>query len=317
MRHQFTRAVALALTLLTLVSLLAGCKDTVKPVVTDTSQRNDADTSRTPVENAADTSRTPVENARIGVMTGSTNELYAAENYPDADKQSFNNYVDSTTALDAGKLDYAMMDYTSALRFIRANRNLEIVSDALTDEQLSLGISKHNPELAQKVSTVVDKYLADGTMDEIIAHWIHPDGSDYDVVEMPKLENAPKIKVAIVTSREPTTFLLDGKHAGMDVELIDRVLYELGYQAEYIDMEWSGVIASMESGKTEMAFGMYNTPERAEKLLFSAPYFANSQVLVARKIGETTAAKAVSFDTARYGITSVVAQDYLSQKYPS
>ncbi|HWS41929.1 MAG TPA: ABC transporter permease subunit [Pseudoflavonifractor sp.] len=232
---------------------------------------------------ASDTQRVPVESARIGVMEGSTNEIYAKEHYPDANLMSFKNYVDSTAALDAGKLDYAMMDYTSALRFIRSNRNLEIASGALTDEKVCLGISKNQPELAQKVSSRVDKYLADGAMDEIISHWIKPDASDYDVVETPKLTGAPKIKVAIIASREPTTFLLNGQYAGLDIELIDRVLYELGYQAEYLDMELGAVIASIDSNKADMTLGMYNTPERAEKLLFTAPYFSNPQVLVTRQ----------------------------------
>lgn len=261
--------------------------------------------------------RVPVESARIGVMEGSTNEVYAEEHYPAADRQSFKNYVDSTVALDAGKLDYGMMDYTSALRFIRSNRNLELASDALTDEKLCLGVSKNQPEFAKKVSDIVDKYLADGTMDEIISHWIKPDGSDYDAVETPKLEGAPKIKVAIVSSREPTTFVMNGQCAGLDVELIDRILYELGYQAEYLDMEWGAVITAMGSDKADMTLGMYNTPERAEKLLFTAPYFANPQVLVARKTGETAPTVAVTPETARFGIISVVAQDYLSEKYPN
>lgn len=241
---------------------------------------DNADTSD---KNAANDSRISVETSRIGVMTGATNELYAVEHYPNASIQSFNNYVNSTAALSAGKLDYAMMDYTTALRFTRDNPNLEIVSEALTDETFCLGISKSKPELAKKVSAVVDKYLADGTIDEIISHWIKYDGSDYDVVETPKLKDAPKINVAIVSSREPTSFVLDGRYVGLDIELIDRILYELGYQAEYMDMEWSAVIAAVGSGKAYMSFGMYNTPERAEKLLFSVPYFDNPQVLVSRR----------------------------------
>lgn len=265
----------------------------------------------------SDTQRVSVESARIGVMEGSTNEVYAEELYPKATLMNFKNYIDSTAALDAGKLDYAMMDYTSALRFIRSNHNLEIASDALTEEKVCLGISKNQPQLAQKVSTVVDKYIADGTMDEIISHWIKPDGSDYNVVKTPKLTDAPKVKVAIIASREPTTFLLNGEYAGLDVELIDRVLYELGYQAEYQDMELGAVIAAVESNKADMTLGMYSTPEREEKLLFTSPYFTNPQVLLARRISEKVSTAGIALETGRYGITSVVAQDYLSKKYPN
>lgn len=261
--------------------------------------------------------RVSVESARIGVMEGSTNEVYAEEHYPEASILNFKNYVDSTAALNAGKLDYALMDYTSALRFIHSNQTLEIASDALTDEKVCLGFSKNQPELAQKVSVVVDKYIADGTMNEIISHWIKSDGTDYDVVETPKLAGAPKVKVAIIASREPTTFLLDGKYAGLDIELIDRALYELGYQAEYLDMELGAVIASIDSNKADMTLGMYSTPERMEKLLFTAPYFTNPQVLLARKTEEKVSTDAITMETARFGITSVVAQDYLAGKYPN
>ncbi len=314
MRQKLLRGTAFMLTLLILVSLFVGCNGNTKTAVTEDTQKNDTAYKTQQIADS-EPQRVPVETARIGVMDGSTNAVYAEKNYPDADRQSFKNYVDSTAALDSGKLDYAMMDFTSALRFVRSNRNLEIVSDALTDEKVCLGINKSQPELAKKVSSVVDQYLSDGTMEEIISHWIKPDGSDYETIETPNLPDAPKIKVAIIASREPTTFLLDGQYAGMDIELIDRVLYDLGYQAEYLDMELGAVIASIDSNKADMTLGMYSTPERQEKLLFTAPYFANPQVLLARK-NDVTTKVTVTPETARYGITSIVAQDYISSKYP-
>lgn len=227
--------------------------------------------------------RPPAEEARLGVMVGSTNEMYAESNYPDADIERFNNYVDSSAALLGNKLDYAMMDYTSALNFVRYNKELEIVSDFLTDEKLCLGINQNKPELAEQFSDIVDQYLTDGTMDEIISHWIKEDGSDYTVVDTPKLENAPVLKAAIITSREPTTFMLDNAYAGMDIELIERIAFELGYRVEYLDMELSGLITAMGSNKADICMGIYKTPEREQQLLFTSPYFTNPQVMIAKK----------------------------------
>lgn len=239
-----------------------------------------------------DSNRVAVETARVGVMDGSTNEIYAEEHYPNADRQNFKNYVDSTAALSAGKLDYAMMDYTNALRFTRSNPDLEIASEFLTDEKLCIGVSQSNPELYTKVNEVMDRFLTDGTVDAAVDHWIKPDGSDYDVVETPKLPDAPKIKVAIVSSREPTSFIMNGQFAGLDIEIIDRILYELGYQPEYMDMEWGAVMIAVGSGKVDMTLGMYNTPERAEKLFFTESYFTNPQLLVARKNEDSKAVEA-------------------------
>jgi len=235
--------------------------------------------------------RPAVESARVGVMIGSTNEIFAETNYPQAELHRFNNYVDSSAALLGFKLDYAMMDYTSALNFTRNNVELEIVSDFLTDEWLCIGISMDNPELHRKISEVVDRYLADGTMDEIIANWLRNDGSDYPEIEFPRNENAPVLTMAIVSSREPTTFISNGKYVGADIELMERIAYELGYQMSYLDMEWGAVVPAMASSRADVCLGMYSTPERREKILFTTPYLKNPQVLIARKLDTETIQK--------------------------
>ncbi len=234
-------------------------------------------------QEAGSSARPPVETARIGVMVGSTNELFAEALYPNAKIYKFNNFVDSAAALAAGKLDYAMMTYSNALRFVQSDKEMEIASDFLNEEKMCLGVAKTNPALYEKVAAEVDRLLADGSVAEMIARWIRPDGSAYPSVELPLLADAPIVKVAIVSSREPTTFLLNGQYAGLDVELICTVLYNLGYRPEFLDMEYAAVPAAIESGKADMTLGMYNTPERAERILFTAPYFPNPQVLLARK----------------------------------
>jgi polar amino acid transport system substrate-binding protein len=231
-------------------------------------------------------SRPTVENSRLGVMTGSTNEIFAETNYPNAQLHRFNNYADSSAALLGNKLDYAMMDYTSAINFTRNNPQLEIVSDFLTDEWLCLAVNKNNPELHRQISEIVDRYLQDGTMDKILANWLRNDGSDYVVPDIPQHENAPALRMAIVSSREPTTFMLNGRYAGTDIELMERIAYELGYKVEYLDMEWGGVISALGSDRADVALGMYSTPERQEQVLFTSAYLANPQVLIAQKVDE-------------------------------
>ncbi len=231
---------------------------------------------------AAEKKDIPVETSRLGVMVGSTNEKYADEHYGNAKIERFNNYVDSTAALLSNKLDYAMMDYTSALNFTRYNKELILASEFLTDEKLCIGLNKSKPELTQGFRDKVDAYIADGTMDEIISHWIKEDGSSYDVVDTPVLENAPIIRAAIVSTREPTTFVLNNEYAGLDIELINRIVYDLGYRVEYSDMQWGAVIAALGSDKFDVTLGMYNTPERADKVNFTSPYFTNPQVLITK-----------------------------------
>ncbi len=224
-----------------------------------------------------------VENARIGVMVGSTNDVYAGTHYPKAKLQRYNNYVDSLAALRGNKIDYAMMDYTSALNAVRYNTDVAIVSDFLTDEKLCLGVNKNNPELYEKVYALVNQYLEDGTMDEMIAHWIKKDGSAYDTPDYKILDAGPVLNVAVILTREPTTFMLNGKEAGLDIELWYRIAYDLGYQLKFYDMELSSLISAMGSDKMDVCLGIYSTPERAKLVLLTEPYFANPQVLLSKK----------------------------------
>lgn len=227
--------------------------------------------------------RPPVEKARVGVMVGSTNEQYAADHYKNAQIEHFNNYVDSMAALTDDKIDYSMMDYTSGLNFTRHNSQLKIIPGYLTNEKLCLAINKNNPELTKQFSEEVDKYLANGTMDKIISHWIRPNGGDYTYVKIPVRKNAPVLHMAIDATREPLCFLSNNKYTGMDVELAERIAYDLGYKIEISNMQFAGIVAAMQSGKADISCGMYNTPARAQRVNFTSPYFTDGQVLVVKK----------------------------------
>lgn len=224
-----------------------------------------------------------IEEARIGTMLGSVNETLIPKKYPKADIQVYNNYVDSCAALIAGKIDYAAMDYASAKNFIRNYNELYLRPEPLSDEMTSMALSKNNTELTQKINDILNRYLEDGTMDEIIAHWFPEDDSDYVIVEIPKAEDGSVLKVAVSTLTEPRCFMKDGEITGMNVELIGKIAYELGMQVEYQDLDFAAMVDSLQSGKSDVVAALYETPERAEKVDFTVGYFANPQVLVVRE----------------------------------
>jgi polar amino acid transport system substrate-binding protein len=146
-----------------------------------------------------------------------------------------------------------------------------------------MALNKNNPELNQKINVVLNRFLSDGTMDEIIAHWFPETGAEYKIVDVPKNTSGSVLKVAVTSLTEPRCFVKDGELTGMNVELMDRIAYELGMQTEYQDMDFSAMIDSLQSGKSDVIAAMYKTPERAEKVDFTAGYFPNPQVFVVSK----------------------------------
>jgi polar amino acid transport system substrate-binding protein len=75
-----------------------------------------------------------------------------------------------------------------------------------------------------------------------------------------------------------------GVLTGFEVELADALARELGVRAKFVQNDWSTLVPSLERGTFDMAMnGLEVTPARAERILFSRPYYLFSEQLVARR----------------------------------
>jgi polar amino acid transport system substrate-binding protein len=84
----------------------------------------------------------------------------------------------------------------------------------------------------------------------------------------------------------PFQFQRGGRIVGFDVEMIDLVARELGVRQAIIDTPFEGIQSGedLNARKCDLAAAaMTITPERREKIAFSAPYFDADQALLVRK----------------------------------
>ncbi len=228
------------------------------------------------------TSLPPMETAKLGAMIGSTDETLAEHNYPKAELFRYNNYMDEAAALEANKIDYALMDYANAWNYERYNKKLTMLPQKLTNNISAMALNKNNKELNKKMNEIVNRYLSDGTMDTIISHWFREDGSDYVIEDTAQVTDGPLLRVAVTTLSEPRCFIRDGKITGLHVELFNRIANELGMIVEYQDMTFSAMLDSLQSGKSDVIASMYDTPEREKRVDFTAGYLSNPVVVLVR-----------------------------------
>jgi len=229
---------------------------------------------------------------RVGVMTGSVAEFYMEEKYPQATVGSYDNIADAVTALQGNKLDYVITAYTTALNFIKNNRDLAFIPDKLMNEGPAIAVAKGNEALLRQLDGVLARFKADGTLAKIISRWIKEGNEPYDIVERPRAADGTVLRVAIAANREPMCFVRNNAFAGLDCELIERLAYELGLRVEYCDMQYSALVLALQSGKVDVIISnMTPTKERKEKVNFTERYFDNPQVAVVKK---PVAAQAVS-----------------------
>jgi len=108
-----------------------------------------------------------------------------------------------------------------------------------------------------------------------------------------------------------------GEMEGFDIELIEALAKEAGVEIEFETLEFSGLIAGMESGRFEIGIaGITITDERMEKIDFSDPYYDAGLITVVQTDNEDISSmddlsgKKVA---TRTGSTSY---DYLIENYP-
>ena len=75
----------------------------------------------------------------------------------------------------------------------------------------------------------------------------------------------------------------DGARAGFDIEVAMAVAARMGLEAEFVDVEWSGIFAGIQAGRYDAAAnGVDVTEERSQAYAFTIPYCYNRYALIVR-----------------------------------
>ncbi len=317
MRQNFSRAVVLELTLLTLIFLLTGCSSKANLTVTEAMQMNATPERRTMdfstplyhtltallvrdnsgTENVkkqgveGSVQRVPVESARYGI-TSIVAQDYLNGKYPDAKLSLYSNAADAILALQSGKLDYVMTSRSVAFYMIKQAAGLKVTQDDMVDEACYIAVSKQRADLKEKINDVLTQFKGDGTLDELNGRWV-ADGPDYyRTMEIAEAQGTNGVlKVALSPDVPPICFVQDGACVGIDVELIQRIALKMDMTVEFTIMDFDALLPAIQSGKVDLAISDINATEERRKMVdFTLPYFANPQVLVTREdTGESAA----------------------------
>jgi len=95
-----------------------------------------------------------------------------------------------------------------------------------------------------------------------------------------RVTKAGVLRVAIDPTYPPMEFEREGKLFGFDVDVARAVAQRLGVQAEFITMDWNGIIAGLNSRRYDMIISSMNiTAERARQVGF-VEYVRMAQVFV-------------------------------------
>lgn len=81
------------------------------------------------------------------------------------------------------------------------------------------------------------------------------------------------IKVGAMPDAYPHFYMEDDELKGFSVDITEKIIEKAGYEIEWEVADWSGLIASLETGKIDTLADFADTPERQKKFDFTDTYF--------------------------------------------
>lgn len=239
------------------------------------------------------TSLADAENSKIGVMTGTTGEALAHKRFSQAKVKSFDDVMDAIAALKSDQIDAVITGFPAAMNVCKRNKDLTLLSQAVDYEGTAIAMRKGNEKLLKELNDFINALKNDGTLKDMRKRWFKTDLSPYEIPDIKLPDKGEPIKIGVSATREPFCFIDENKKVtGHDGELARRVAAKLGRPVEFVDMKFSALVTSLQSGKIDLIIsGMTATEERKKSVDFTESYFENSQVMLVKKPADEVASR--------------------------
>jgi polar amino acid transport system substrate-binding protein len=107
----------------------------------------------------------------VGTQIGTTNEIVAKKNFPEARVKSFEDFGAAVLALLAGDIDGVVIDNVSAIGYMSQNEGkMKVAGQLASDEQLGFVFPPKSP-LRDAFDAALDAMKADGSLDKLNLKW--------------------------------------------------------------------------------------------------------------------------------------------------
>ena len=110
----------------------------------------------------------------------------------------------------------------------------------------------------------------------------------------------------------------DGTLGGFDIEIANAICADMQVTCEIVAQDWDGIIPGLKAGKYDaIVAAMSVTPERAQQVAFTHPYFSNALVFLAKKDSTFDPAKVTDINAHSIAAQrSTISSQWLENTYP-
>jgi len=129
-----------------------------------------------------------------------------------------------------------------------------------------------------------------------------------------KTEETKVLNVGTEATFAPFEFMDKGEVTGFDVDLLNAVAEEAGYEVKIENTGWDAMFAGLQSKQLDIGMaGVTITDERVESYDFSNPYF-ESKTMIAFKEGKVDIKNAKDLDGKKLGVQNGTTGQFAAEK---
>jgi polar amino acid transport system substrate-binding protein len=220
----------------------------------------------------------------FAVPSGTVADLLVLSRFPNAKFKYFDSVMDAALAVAQGQADAAAYDEPILKMIASRNKNLVLLPEMITVDDYAVAVNINNNELKSTIDMVMAKLKESGEYDNMVARWFPADGSVGQLPETPANTGTGVLRLGTAAITEPFSFVDDkGLVTGFDIELAQHIANRLGKRLEVSNMAFAEMIPALLAGQVDMIAACITvTQERAQKVLFSAPYYTGGIAALVR-----------------------------------
>ncbi len=220
---------------------------------------------------------------RIGIQTGTTLDTITEAYVKDPVFSYYNTIPDLAAALEANKIDAFPSDEPVLMMMAAEDDQLVILPDQLDSFEFGFAMPKtdEGEKLQAELNAWLEGIQKNGELRALKDKWIS--GPD-DKKTLPDYDSFPAKRGTLTLATEgaypPMDYFKGNKVTGLEIDLTARFCEARGYGLDIAIISFDGILAAIQTGKADFgAAGIAITPERAESVLFSDPYYEGSTKL--------------------------------------
>ena len=226
-------------------------------------------------------------NKKVGVLIGTTGEIYAADYGTDSTRLQLEKFETLAQAVDAllqGTIDAVLTDDAPAKVFARKNPSLRILNEIFKEESYAGIVAKENMGLLDSVNIALIQMRAMGVYDSIFDSYIGGQ-TKYHVSQDSAV--GPVLRVATNADFPPFEFRCKKRGVvGIDIEIARYVANYLGRNLEIIDMDFDDIIDSVKAGNADLGLAALSVTEERSQIINFTDHYATSKIVIMVRSGE-------------------------------